>query len=148
MLIAFEVLQEAGLRLPEQAGTTVSIIGTLIVGQSAVEARVVSPIAVIVVAFAGIAGYTQPNQQMGAAIRIWRFLLTLCTLFLGLYGLMAGLVVLLWRLCDMECCGVAYLYPLADGGRGRLIDALLRPPLRMKKYRDAPLRGRNRRRQA
>ena len=148
MLAAFGLLQEAGLRLPEQAGTTVSIIGTLIVGQSAVEARVVSPIAVIVVAFAGIAGYTQPNQQMGAAIRIWRFLLTLCTLFLGLYGLMAGLVVLLWRLCSMECCGVAYLYPLADGGRRRLTEALLRLPLRLKKYRDGPLCGRNRRRQA
>ena len=148
MLAAFGLLQEAGLRLPEQAGTTVSIIGTLIVGQSAVEARVVSPIAVIVVAFAGIAGYTQPNQQMGAAIRIWRFLLTLCTLFLGLYGLMAGLVVLLWRLCSMECCGVAYLYPLADGGRRRLTEALLRLPLRLKKHRDGPLCGRNRRRQA
>ena len=148
MLAAFGLLQEAGLRLPEQAGTTVSIIGTLIVGQSAVEARVVSPIAVIVVAFAGIAGYTQPNQQMGAAIRIWRFLLALCTLFLGLYGLMAGLVVLLWRLCSMECCGVAYLYPLADGGRRRLADALLRLPLRLKKHRDTPLCGQNRRRQA
>ena len=148
MLAAFGLLQEAGLRLPEQAGTTVSIIGTLIVGQSAVEARVVSPIAVIVVAFAGIAGYTQPNQQLGAAIRIWRFLLSLCTLFLGLYGLMVGLVVLLWRLCSMESCGVAYLYPLADGGPGRLSDALLRLPLRMKKYRDEPLRGRNRRQQA
>ena len=148
MLAAFGLLQEAGLRLPEQAGTTVSIIGTLIVGQSAVEARVVSPIAVIVVAFAGIAGYTQPNQQMGAATRIWRFLLALCTLFLGLYGLMAGLVVLLWRLCSMECCGVAYLYPLADGGRRRLADALLRLPLRLRKHRDAPLCGQNRRRQA
>lgn len=148
MLMAFGLLQEAGLRLPEQAGTTVSIIGTLIVGQSAVEARVVSPIAVIVVAFAGIAGYTQPNQQMGAAIRIWRFLLALCTLFLGLYGMMAGLVVLLWQLCSMECCGVAYLYPLADGGRRRLMDALLRLPLRMNKHRDAALCGRNRRRQA
>jgi len=148
MLAAFGLLQEAGLRLPEQAGTTVSIIGTLIVGQSAVEARVVSPIAVIVVAFAGIAGYTQPNQQMGAAIRIWRFLLSLCTLFLGLYGLMVGLVVLLWRLCSMECCGVAFLYPLADGGPMGLMKALLRPPLRINKFRDSSLCGKNRRRQA
>ncbi|MBQ2896510.1 MAG: spore germination protein [Oscillospiraceae bacterium] len=148
MLAAFSLLQEAGLRLPEQAGTTVSIIGTLIVGQSAVEARVVSPIAVIVVAFAGIAGYTAPNQQLGAAMRLWRFGLAVSTLFLGLYGLMAGLVLLLWRLCSMECWGTAYLYPLADGEGGRLRAALLRMPLRLQKYRDRPLWGRNRRRQA
>ena len=63
MLISFELLQEAGLHLPNPIGDTVSIIGALIVGQSAVEARVVSPIAIIVVAFAGIAGYTLPSQD-------------------------------------------------------------------------------------
>ena len=69
MLIAFELLQEAGLRLPDPIGDTVSIIGALIVGQSAVEAKVISPIAVIVVATAGIAGYAQPSQDLGAALQ-------------------------------------------------------------------------------
>lgn len=64
MLISFELLQEAGLRLPNPIGDTVSIIGALIVGQSAVEAQVVSPIAIIVVAVSGIAGYTLPSQGL------------------------------------------------------------------------------------
>ena len=133
MLAAFELLQEAGIRLPDPVGQTVSIIGALIVGQSAVEARVISPIAVIVVALAGIAGYTQPSQELGAAIRLWRFLLALCSLALGLYGMMAGLMLLLWRLCDMESLGVAYMYPACDGERGSLLRVLFRPPLRLEK---------------
>ncbi len=147
MLWAFGLLQEAGLRLPVPAGTAVSIIGTLIVGQSAVEAKVVSPIAVIVVALSGIAGYTQPNQQLGAALRLWRTLLAACAALLGMYGLMAGAIVLVWRLCSLESFGVSYLYPLTDGGRGGLLRALLQPPLRWERYRDAALRGWNRRAQ-
>ena len=139
MLAAFGLLQEAGLRLPEEAGTAVSIIGTLIVGQSAVEAQVVSPIAVIVVALSGIAGYTLPNQQLGAALRLWRFVLVLCAVAMGMFGLMAGGIVLLWRLCAMEFAGVSYLYPLTDGERHPLLRGLLHLPLSRQLYRDAAL---------
>jgi hypothetical protein len=109
MLIAFELLQEAGLRLPDPVGQTVSIIGALIVGQSAVEARVISPIAVIVVAFAGIAGYTCPSQDLGAALRLARFGLTLAAALAGMFGLAAGLMLLLWHLASLESCGEPYL---------------------------------------
>ena len=77
MLIAFELLQEAGLRLPNSIGQTVSIIGALLVGQSAVDAKVVSPVAIIVVALAGIAGYTLPNQELSNAVRLLRLGLVL-----------------------------------------------------------------------
>ena len=70
MLVSFELLQEAGLRLPDPVGQTASIIGALIVGQSAVEAKVVSPIAVIVVALAGICGYVMPSRDLGAALQV------------------------------------------------------------------------------
>ena len=146
-LAAFALLQEAGLRLPDPAGTTVSIIGALIVGQSAVEARVVSPIAVIVVALAAIAGYTQPDQQLGTAIRLWRFTLVLCAVALGLVGVMAGLVLLLWRLCESESLGVSYLYPLCDSRPGDALRSVLRPPLRLEKLRAPALSGKNRRKQ-
>ena len=66
MLLSFELLQEAGLRLPDPVGQTASIIGALIVGQSAVEAKVVSPIAVIVVALAGICGSVMPSRDLRA----------------------------------------------------------------------------------
>ena len=89
MLLAFELLQEAGLRLPDPVGQTASIIGALIVGQSAVEAKVVSPIAVIVVALAGISGYTMPSQDLGGAVRLGRLALVAAAALLGLYGVVA-----------------------------------------------------------
>jgi len=148
MLLAFELLQEAGLRLPSSIGQTVSIIGALIVGQSAVEARVISPIAVIVVALSGIAGYTQPNQEISAALRVCRFLLVIATLLAGMFGLMAGLVLLLWSLCNMESFGISYMSPLTDSRPGDLFRTLFRAPLRRNKFRDPRLTHTNRRRQA
>ena len=130
MLLSFELLQEAGIRLPDPVGQTVSVIGALIVGQSAVEAKVLSPIVIIVVAMAGIAGYAQPSQELGAAIRLWRVALVLGAVVLGLYGVMAGLMLLLWRLCDTENLGVSYLSPLTDSRPGSLRRTFLRPPLR------------------
>ena len=130
MLLSFELLQEAGIRLPDPVGQTVSVIGALIVGQSAVEAKVLSPIVIIVVAMAGIAGYAQPSQELGAAIRLWRVALVLGAVVLGLYGVMAGLMLLLWRLCDTENLGVSYLSPLTDSRPGSLRRTFLRAPLR------------------
>jgi len=119
MLLSFELLQEAGIRLPDPVGQTVSVIGALIVGQSAVEAKVLSPIVIIVVAMAGIGTYTQPSQELGAAVRLWRFALVLCAAALGLFGVMAGLMALLWRLCDTENLGVCCLWPLCGDRPGR-----------------------------
>ena len=117
MLLSFELLQEAGIRLPDPVGQTVSVIGALIVGQSAVEAKVLSPIVIIVVAIAGVGTYTQPSQELGAAVRLWRLGLVLCAAALGLFGVMAGLMALLWRLCGTENLGVCCLHPFSgDGG--------------------------------
>ncbi len=127
MLVAFELLQEAGIRLPEPVGQTVSVIGALIVGQSAVEAKVLSPIVIIVAALAGIGSYAQPSQELGAAIRLWRFALTVLAAVLGLFGVMAGTMVLLWRLCDTEDLGLCYL----GGGDGS-------PLRRLRKKEAAP----------
>ena len=139
MLLAFELLQEAGLRLPSPVGDTVSIIGALIVGQSAVEAKVVSPVVVIVIATAGIAGYTMPNQDMGAALRICRFLLALAALIAGVFGLMLGVVLLLYHLCALESYGVPYMTPFAASKRG-LFQALARPPVSKKSRREPALK--------
>ncbi len=146
MLVAFELLQEAGLRLPESIGETVSIIGALIVGQSAVEARVISPIVVIVVAIAGITGFTTPNQDLASALRLCRFALVLLGLGMGLYGLVFGLMLLTYYLCTLESFGTAYLSPFCDGDGGELLRALLRLPLRRIRRRPAALHpedGRN-----
>ncbi|MBR5343826.1 MAG: spore germination protein [Oscillospiraceae bacterium] len=118
MLLAFLLLQEAGLRLPGPMGDTVSIIGALIVGQAAVEARLVSPVAIIVVAAAGIAGYALPSQDLTAALRLWSVALLLAGALAGLYGLALGCCLLLWHLAGIESFGRSYLAPLCEDGPG------------------------------
>ncbi|MEG1790613.1 MAG: spore germination protein [Oscillospiraceae bacterium] len=146
MLVAFELLQEAGLRLPDPVGQTVSIIGALIVGQSAVEARVLSPIAIIVVALAGISGYTLPSQDLAAALRLGRFALVGLATFAGLFGVAAGLALMVWRLCGIENFGVAYTSPLTDSDGG-IWRVLLRLPLSTYKFRSPALHPTDKRRQ-
>ena len=140
LLVSFELLQEAGLRLPNPVGQTVSIIGALIVGQSAVEAKVVSPIAVIVVATAGIAGYTMPSQDLGTALRICRFALVITASLMGMFGIITGGVLLIWHLCSIESFGRAYMTPLTGGG-GNTGGTFIRHPPWTHIYRDPAING-------
>ena len=145
LLVAFEVLQEAGLRLPSAIGATVSILGGLVVGNAAVEAHIVSPAVLVAVAIAGVAGYTQPSQDFAAALRLWRFLLAILASFAGTFALAAGCAVLIGHLAGLESFGEPYLAPFSAGGRGGTPD-VTRPPLRRLKWR--PAAGHNRRNQA
>ncbi len=146
MLFAFGLLQEAGLRLPNPVGDTVSIIGALIVGQAAVEARLVSPISIIVVAISGISCYALPSQDMASAIRLCRLGLLLAAIVAGLYGVGLGCCLLLLHLSELESFGFNYTAPLSQSEHG-LSRLLLRIPKAWDKYRD-PLPGiQDRRRQ-
>lgn len=145
MLVAFELLQEAGLRLPDSVGQTVSIIGALIVGQSAVEASVISPVAVIIVALSGICGYTIPSSDLSTAVRLCRFLMVLCAIAAGMFGVMAGAVMLIYHLASLESFGVDYLSPVSDRGLLCAVHALIRPPMRQRKLRDPALNTPDRR---
>lgn len=147
MLIAFSLLQEAGLRLPDPVGETVSIIGALIVGQSAVEAQVVSPITIIVVALSGIACYTLPSQDMGAAVRLSRFALLLAAVAAGLFGVFAMSCLLLLHLAGIDGYGISYTAPLTDGRPWGLVRLLFLPPKFMDKLRDPLLNTPDKRRQ-
>ena len=147
MLVAFELLQEAGLRLPATIGQSVSIIGALIVGQSAVEAKVISPVVVIVVAVAGITGYTMPNQDMAAALRLCRFGMVLLSVGLGLFGMVVGVLLLVYYLCTLEPFGTAYLSPFCDGSLREVLGVVLRMPLPRTKYRLPWLKPADKRRQ-
>ena len=147
MLLSFIMLQEAGLRLPNPIGDTVSIIGALIVGQSAVEAQVVSPIAIIVVAVAGIAGYTLPSQDLASAVRLGSILALFAAGLAGLYGVGLYACLLLWHLCTIDSFGISYLAPLSEDRAGGLRRLLLRRPPSLRKLRDTLLHPRDRRRQ-
>lgn len=147
MLIAFELLQEAGLRLPNPVGDTVSIIGALIVGQAAVDARVVSPIAVIIVAFSGISSYTMPSQDLASAVRVLRFGLVLAATAGGIFGLTAALTLIIWHLCTIESYSVSYLHPFVDDAWQGWIRSLIRRPLWRELFRDRKIAGADLRKQ-
>lgn len=133
MLAAFSLLQEAGLRMPNPIGDTVSIIGALIVGQAAVEAKLVSPIAIIVVAVSGICCYTLPSQDLGFAVRLTRLALLLGGVLAGLFGVgLVGCLALL-HLADLDSFGAAYAAPLSSGRPGGMGRLLLRRPFRVRK---------------
>jgi len=145
MLLAFELLQEAGLRLPSPVGDTVSIIGALIVGQAAVDARIVSPIAVIIVAFSGISSYTMPSQDLASAIRVLRLGFVLTAMITGLFGIAVGFALLVWHLCTIESYGVSYLAPFVDDGWHGWLRSLVRRPLWRDKLRNQFIVGIDRR---
>lgn len=148
LLAAFEILQEAGRYLPAAIGQTASILGGLVVGTAAVEARILSPAVLVVVSIAGVAGYTQPDQDFAGALRIWRFLLTLAAAAGGLPAVTLGSAALLCHLGGLETFGVPYLSPFASAP-GRQVEghAVLRQPLPHVKLRQSYLRPRNRRNQ-
>ncbi|MBP1758380.1 MAG: Spore germination protein GerKA [Firmicutes bacterium] len=146
LLIAFEIVQEAGLRLPPAIGTTVSILGGLVVGTAAVEARIVSPAVLIVVAVAGIAGYTMPSQEVAGALRLWRLVLVIAAGISGLFGMVAAAVVLVHHVAALESFGVPYLTPFAAVG-GEQLDGVLRRPLLWVKFRERALKVQNKRNQ-
>ena len=113
LLAAFEILQEAGLHLPQAIGTAVSIIGGLVVGTAAVDAKLVSPAALIVTASAGICGFALPSRDLSDALRIWRFALAALGGLAGLFGVTVGLLALLLHLAGLSSLGEAYLAPFS-----------------------------------
>ena len=112
LLFAFEVLAEAGLRMPQNIGQTVSIVGGLIVGDAAVNAKIISPIVVIVVALSMVATYTIPDQDLSNAVRICRFILCFFCYILGLAGLTFGIIGIVTSLCSNRSLNVPYMSPL------------------------------------
>lgn len=143
LLVAFELLQEASVSLPQSIGQSLSIIGGIVVGSAAVEAKILSPAALIVVATAGICGFAMPGRGFADALRLWRFLLAVLASLGGLFGLTLGALYLLVHLAGLESLGVAYLAPFS---RVSGLKTVLRTRLKNDKFRDAslnPLDGRN-----
>lgn len=135
MEITFEILREAGIRLPKSIGQSVSIVGTLVIGQAAVEAGLVSAAMVIVVSITAIANFALPAFNVGISVRMLRFVLMAIAASFGMYGIIIALIVLGMHLCSLESLGVPYMTSLAPFRWRDQKDTLLRVSRReAKKY--------------
>lgn len=147
MEITFEILREAGVRLPRTIGQAVSIVGALVIGQAAVEAGIVSPAMVIVVAITAIASFATPSFSMAISIRLIRFILMFLAAFIGFYGMISGLMFMTLHLCSLRSYGVPYMSPLAPAMMKNLGDTLIRMPTWAKNIRPKLISQKNIKRQ-
>ncbi len=133
MEIIFEILREAGIRMPRAIGQTVSIVGSIVIGQAAVEAGIVSAVMVIVVAITAISSFVIPSYAMSIAIRLLRFVFMGLAAAFGTYGVTIGFIILVVHLNSLHSFGVPYMSPIAPFNTSKQNDAILRFPYRSKK---------------
>lgn len=138
LLVAFELLQESGVHLPQSIGQSVSIIGGIVVGSAAVEARIISPAVLIAVSIAGVCGFVLPNRDVANAVRQWRFLIGALSAVFGIFGTAAGFLILLIHLASLKSLGVGYLWHTGK---------FIRPRLKKTLYRDKALKPEDKRKQ-
>ncbi|NBD24165.1 spore germination protein [Paenibacillus sp. T1] len=127
--ISMEVLREATIRLPQQVGGALSIVGVLVVGQAAVAAGFASPITVVIIALTTIGSFATPAYNAALALRLLRFPLIVMAGIFGLYGVMIGFILIANHLLSLKSFGVPYLAPLVPGSFQGMKDLVVRAPL-------------------
>jgi spore germination protein KA len=128
MEVAFELVREAGVRIPTVIGPTIGIVGALILGNAAVDANIVSPILVIIVALTGLSSFAIPEISFNFGIRIMRFIVLIAAAAMGFYGIALFLAGFLAYLVSLKSFDVPFLSPLAPYTRSSK-DLLIRPPV-------------------
>ncbi|MCH5138911.1 spore germination protein [Clostridiaceae bacterium UIB06] len=135
MALTIEMLREASIRLPTYIGTTIGVVGGIIIGQASVNAGVVSNLFIIIVAVTAIASYVVPNYEFGLTIILLRFILLVMSSFFGIIGVIVGIVYIIIHLLSLESLGQPYLMPIMPLKLGDLKDAFVRLPMKFMKKR-------------
>lgn len=148
MELTFEVIREAGVRMPRAIGPAISIVGALVIGQAAVEAGLVSGAMVIVVSFTAISNFVIPYFTMATSVRLLRFILMILAGTLGLFGILVGVIPMLAHLVSLQSFGVSYMTPYSPFYKSNMKDLLIRVPWWAMKTRPHTKSGANRTRQA
>lgn len=129
MEVTFEILREAGIRMPRSIGSAMSIVGAFVIGTAAVEAGIISAAMVIVVSITAISSFVSPTYNMAISVRILRFGYMGLAASFGLYGLAIGLVALILHLCSLRSFGVPYMAPFAPFNVSDQKDTLIVVPI-------------------
>ncbi|MFC3040730.1 spore germination protein [Virgibacillus xinjiangensis] len=129
MELVFEILREAGTRMPRAVGSAISIVGALVLGQAAVEAGIVSAAMVIVVSLTAISSFVFPSHNLSVSIRLLRFAFMTAAAMFGLVGIILGLLLMVMHLASLRSFGVPYLTPMAPLIPGDQKDTVFRLPL-------------------
>lgn len=135
MELTFEILREAGVRIPRAVGPAISIVGALVLGEAAVQAGLVSPVMVIVVSITAIGSFAVPSYNIQISARLLRFIFMVLAAAFGFYGIMLGLIYMLAHMCSLRSFGVPYLAPFAPFILSDQKDAIFRFPIKMLKTR-------------
>lgn len=135
MSFTFYVLIQVSMQVPTSMGSAVSIVGGIVLGQAAVQAQLVSPGVIVVIAAASIAALAIPNKDANFAVWIWQGFITILTSVFGLYGLSAGFILFLYCLARLESLGVPYLSPYIHPSKMQPEDSFIRFPLTDIQYR-------------
>ena len=134
--LAFELIREAGVRVPGSLGNAIGIVGGLVIGQAAVEGNLVSPIVVMIVALTALGSMTVPNEEFAAAFRLVKYGFLILGGYLGIYGIVLGVYLVIGHLAGLISFGIPYLVPFIKkeqkGSRG---EGVLRVPLRKRVLR-------------
>lgn len=146
MEISFEIIREASLRVPSAIGSTIGIVGALVLGQAAVSAGIVSPILIIIVAITALSSFAIPDYSFSFHLRIFRFLFIILGYTAGFLGIGTGLFVYISMICDMESFGVSYSLPYSHMENLKHTGIIL-PPIWKREYRASYLSTKKKKKQ-
>ncbi len=128
MEVTFEILREAGVRMPRNIGSAMSIVGAFVIGTAAVEAGIISAAMVIVVSITAISSFVSPTYDLAIAVRMLRFVFMAIAASFGLFGVTIGLIALILHLCSIRSFGIPYMSPLAPFNISDQKDTFIRLP--------------------